>query len=109
MTQQEIDREIKSGWRRTALTTAVAIASLAGSTYIVVSKITQFEQSLQQALDRTKQNDTRIARLEAQRVPDSENRSEVTTTLRLVISSLDEIKRRLERIEERSMDRGRQP
>ena len=101
MTKQEAKEAIRSGWGRTFVTTAVGIIALAASTYTVVSKITTFELKLEQAIEQAEKNNVRLRALEAKQTPDGERASELTATMRLVLQSLDEIKRRLERIEAR--------
>lgn len=101
MTKDEQNTIMKSGWGRTAVTTAVGILALATSTYTVVQKITTFELKLEQAIEQAEKNNTRLRALEARQGPEGEQRSDLTATMRLVLQSLDEIKRRLERIESR--------
>lgn len=105
MTEGQLQREIKSGWFRTLITTLVGIAALGTSTYTVVAKITAFELKVQQNEKTIAAHDARLRELENKRLPDGLAIGQLETTLRAVQKTLERVENRLERIEQQQRPR----
>lgn len=100
MTEAQLQREIKSGWFRTVVTTAVGILALGTSTYTVVAKITAFELKVAQNEKTIAAHDNRLRELEGRRLPDGLAIGQLEATLRALQKSLERVETRLERIEQ---------
>lgn len=103
MTEGQLKREIRSGWFRTVVTTAVGVVALATSTYTVVAKITAFEAAVEKHDKAIAENDRRLRELESRRLPDGLAIGQLEATLKAVQRTLERVEIRLERIEQRSV------
>lgn len=95
----ETDREIRSGWWRSVVLAAVGVVSLAASTYTVVARVTEYQLKVERLVEEVADNKTDIQNLRTIVDQSSQLRAEQKGILSAVLSSLEEIKRRLERIE----------
>lgn len=102
MTEQQVQREIKSGWFRTLITTAVGIAALGASTYTVVAKITAFELKVEANEEHIAKNDARLMELERNRLPNGLAIGQLQESLKSLQRTLERVETRLERMEEQA-------
>ena len=90
------------------LQTIVLSLTIASSAWFVVDKLSGFEHNLNATIKSVEDNSNAIAALNAAANVDGVIRGEQTSLNRAILDSLNEIKRRLENIEQRSY-RGQQP
>lgn len=98
----DAQREIRSGWMRTFVTTAAGVLALVVSTYTVIAKVTQVQLTVESNVVAIEKHDRRIEALEAKQLPDGLERGQLQSALQSVRMSLESIERRLQRMEERS-------
>lgn len=87
---------------RTFVTTAAGILALAVSTYTVVAKVAKVQLTVESNVINIEKHDRRIGALEAKQLPDGLERGQLQQALQSVRISLENIERRLQRMEERS-------
>lgn len=111
----DVEREMRSGWVRTTVTTLVGLIALATTTYTVVSKIAAAELIIKDSVARLERLEVRmlttvsdrafnrlndrVVRLEETQLPASTERIELKTWFSNLNDSLAKIDRRLERLE----------
>ena len=98
MTATEM-REAHRGWLRVILTSAVGLVSLATSTWLVVSHITELKIQVRTNTEVAAKFDGRLKVLEDLRIPSAATAATTQTVLGSISTTLTQIERRLYRIE----------
>jgi len=112
------EREMRSGWIRTTVTTFVGVMALSTATYTVVSKIAAAELLIKDSQERLEKLEIRVSdfvqthefnniksrvyKLEENSLPAGIERGKLTALFNNLQNSLDKIDRRLERLENKS-------